>query len=153
MKKFTMDDDGIKALLKRAEYGHISTICKNGYPYTVAVHFIHDEDMIYFHGLPKGQKLDNIARCQKVCFTVDELKNIMRENIESPCTADAEYESVVIFGDAKVITDTEIKSKVLRKIVEKYLPHDPDMPIPQKMENGTAVVGIKIKTITGKYHS
>lgn len=152
MKEFTMKDEAVKALLKRALYGHISTVGGDGYPYTVAVHFVYLNDKIYFHGLPKGQKLDNIAKCSKVCFNVDELTKVMLSGIDSPCKADAEYESVVIIGDAAVVNDIELKRTVLKDIVKKYIPMDPNMPIPGNMENGTAVIEVKIKSITGKYH-
>jgi len=152
MKEFTMKDESVKALLKRALYGHISTIGGDGYPYTVAVHFVYLDDKIFFHGLPKGQKLDNIAKCSKVCFNVDELTKILLSGIDSPCKADSEYESVVIIGDAAVVSDAELKRAVLKEIVRKYVPTGPNMPIPENKENSTAIVEVKIKSITGKYH-
>ena len=152
MKEFTMNDGSVKALLKRAQYGHISTLGEDGYPYAVAVHFVYFDNKIYFHGLPKGQKLDNISRCNKVCFNVDEMTKVMLEGIDSPCKADAEYESVVIRGDAKVIEEIGLKRTILREIIKKYIPQNPNMPVPENMEKGTAVIEVSIKSITGKYH-
>ena len=65
MKDFPMTPEAVTALLKRAAVGRISTIGADGYPYTVAVHFCWDGSAVYFHGLPRGEKLDNIARCQR----------------------------------------------------------------------------------------
>lgn len=152
MKEFTMKDGDIKELLEWSEYGHISTICGNGYPYTVAVHYVYVDNRIYIHGLPKGQKIDNIENCSKVCFTVDEMTSLMLEDIDSPCKADTEYESVVIFGDASIVSDLDVKNRILNEFVRKYIPDD-DLPIPPNMLAGTAVIEIQIKKMTGKYHS
>jgi len=152
MKEFTMEEGAIKALLKRAQYGHISTIGSDGYPYAVAVHFVYYNEKIFFHGLPKGEKLDNISKCSKVCFSVDEMKGLMVDGLESPCKAYTEYESVVIRGDARVVEDIVLKQIVLREIIRKYMPLDPEMPVPEKMEGATAVIEVSIGRITGKYH-
>ncbi len=53
MKEFTMKEEDIRELLEWSDYGHISTICSNGYPYTVAVHYVYLNDKIYFHGCLK----------------------------------------------------------------------------------------------------
>ncbi len=79
--------------------------------------------------------------------------DLMLDGIESPCKADTEYESAVVFGDAKMTDDPEVKQKVLREFANKYIPDSDGMEISDNMENGTAVVEITIKKITGKYHS
>ena len=127
MKDFPMTPEAVTALLKRAAVGRISTIGADGYPYTVAVHFCWDGSAVYFHGLPRGEKLDNIARCPKVCFEVSEM--------------------------TALLTDPEEKRAVFGAIVEKYLPHWADKPLPDANVKGTAVVKITPKAITGKYHA
>ena len=80
------------------------------------------------------------------------MSRLMLEDIDSPCKADTEYESVVIIGNARVVEDIGLKRMILREITKKYLPQDPNMPIPENMFNGTAVVEVSIERITGKYH-
>lgn len=153
MKNHQLDKEGCEALLRRAEAGRISTVRSDGYPYTVSVHFLWRDGFIYCHGLNKGEKIENIKRCPKVCFEVSELFKVLTENIDAPCSADAAYESVVIIGDAKLAEDFEEKADILKALVKKYIP---DREFPEMGEaavKNTAVIKIKVREMTGKYHS
>ncbi len=152
MKKFTMTDDAVQNLVARSKVGRISTIGDDGYPYTVAVHFVECGGKIYFHGLNKGEKISNIQSCPKVCFELDEYTALIEDNIASPCEADAEYESVVIRGNAIIVEDFAKKKQVLTKIIEKYAPAHLNLPMTDARINGTAVIEITPVTTTGKYH-
>ncbi|MCD8036492.1 MAG: pyridoxamine 5'-phosphate oxidase family protein [Clostridiales bacterium] len=152
MKEFTMEQNDIDALIARVPAMRISTIDANGYPYTVCVHYIRYDGCFYFHGLPQGEKLDNIARCPKVCLEISELTRIMKEDLPLPCDADAEYESVVVRGDAEVVKDISEKAKVLGLIIDKYVPEMSGFTLPDNMLRGTAVVKVTPVSITGKYH-
>ena len=153
MKEFTMKKEAVDKLLAKQSAGTISTNGSDGYPYTVAVHFVCLDGKIYFHGLPAGEKLENIRQNPKVCFYIYKLTGIISENIEIPCKADAEYESVCIRGNASIMHDDRRKSFILGKIVEKYTPDLAASDIPDSMVSGTAVVEITPESITGKYHA
>ena len=152
MMKFTLDSDSVERVLTDSAVGRISTVGADGYPYTVSVHYWYDGNAVYFHGLPKGEKLDNIKANPKVCFEVSSMKSILApEDERNICTADTEYESVVIRGKAYIMEKRTEKKPVLEKIVEKYLPGAVN-PMPEKRIDGTAVVKIIIESKTGKYH-
>lgn len=104
------------------------------------------------HGLPKGQKIDNVNRNPKACFEVDELFGLLTDNIENACDTEAEYNSVVIVGNASLLEDLDYKHEVLNKLVEKYTPQFAGKELPDKMIKGTAVIEIDIVECTGKYH-
>ena len=152
MKEISMTEQQIQQLLQTAPVGRISTIGKDGYPYTVAVHFWSSGNAIYFHGLNQGEKLENIQQCAKVCFEVDRLDKILSENIPNPCKADAAYESVVIRGDAVLVEDMEEKQKALQQIIIKYVPEQAEGKLLPSMIQAVAVVKVCIHNITGKYH-
>ncbi len=152
MKKFTMMPQAVEKLLETSQVGRLSTIGGDGYPYTVAVHYWYDGQAVYFHGLPVGEKLENIDRNPKVCFETSRLIGIMdpKTNI---CTADAEYESVVIRGQAARVEEYADKKAILEKIVAKYFPQLETYEMPDNAINGTAVVKITVENKTGKYHN
>lgn len=153
MKNYEMDKEKCEALLKRAMTGRISTVRADGYPYTVAVHFIWENGSIYFHGLNKGDKIDNIRHCPKVCFETSELSGLLTENITVPCKADTAYESVVIIGNAEIVSDTEKKTEVLNAFVKKYIPDRKLSDMSEAAVKSTAVIKINGLAMTGKYHS
>lgn len=141
----------MEALLREAPVGRISTLGADGYPYTVAVHFVYLDGKIYFHGLNAGRKLENIARCPRVCFETDALDGILAEDLQTPCGADAAYRSVVIAGDAAPVEDAE-KGRPLAALVEKYTPQWAHLEMPGARIRGTAVVEITPVSMTGKKH-
>ena len=152
MKEFHLSEERVNEILNFSPTGSISTIGYDGYPYTVAVHYVYLNGNIYFHGLPKGEKLDNIKREPKVCFYIYDFKKILKDGIVSPCKADCQYESVCVRGQAFIVHDINEKQSALNAIVEKYTPQFSGFNIPKEMLNGTCVVKIVIDSVTGKYH-
>lgn len=142
----------IDDLLHRAEVARIGTINKNGSPYVLPMHFVYFEDKIYLHGLPRGQKIDNIRANSNVCFEVDEMLSLLCENVENPCDVNTEFNSVIVQGSAKIINDLDEKRLALQKIVEKFTPHLKDMEMPVGMIGGTAVIRIDMDECVGRYY-
>ena len=60
----------IEDILINGEYGTLSTIGDNGYPYIVPLNYIYYNNSIYFHCAKDGHKLENIRQSNKVCFCV-----------------------------------------------------------------------------------
>ena len=60
-----------ESILSAGEYGVLSTVGEDGYPYGVPVNYIYRNGRIYFHcAALQGKKLKNIQFSDKVCFTV-----------------------------------------------------------------------------------
>lgn len=60
-------------VVRKGEYGVLSTVGEDGKPYAVPLSYVLDEEKkaIYFHGTAAGgQKMDNILANPAVCFTV-----------------------------------------------------------------------------------
>jgi len=107
----------IYELLDTAEYGFVSLgTSENGYAYGIPINYAYDKEgnTLYFHGAPEGQKTDEIKRNNKVSFcVVGETQPLAKE-------FSTIYESVIIFGDAEIISDDDEKRKALRLLVRKY---------------------------------
>ena len=151
MRNHQMDRAGIDALLERGRVAAIATVGDDGKPYVVPIHYVYHDGALYFHGLPKGQKIDNIRANGAVSLTVHEMKSLLVEG-ETPCDVNTEYECVVVGGTAELLEDVAEKASVLRLIVGKYMPDMLDAPMPDSMVNGTAVVRVTISDVTGKYY-
>ena len=152
MKEFTMTPEATLALLGRGQVGVLSTSGADGAPYGVPVHYLWQDGKLWFHGLPAGEKLENIARDHRVCFTVWEFGGILTEGAENPCQAEAAYECAVLRGKARLVDDPAEKRRVFLAITEKYAPELLDLPIPEARIAGTALVEVTPVTLTGKYH-
>lgn len=152
MKNYKLTKEQVDELLTRTEDCVLAMQGSDGFPYAVPMNFVYTNDKIYMHGLPKGQKIENIEMNSKVCVEVHEMIGLLDENVDAACDVNVKYESVIILGYAKIIKDTFLKTEVLNKIVKKYTPQFSEVVLPEKMINGTAVIEVEIKECTGKYY-
>lgn len=152
MKTHQLTAEQTVQVLERAVTGCLATVNQNGSPYVVPVHFVYYEGNIYIHGLPKGQKIDNIKRYPAVSMTVFEMNGLLLDPDGKPCDTNTSYSSAVISGRAALIDNLELKEKILKNIVVKYTPDLSERPLPENMVRGTAVIQISIDELTGKYY-
>ena len=153
MKTHPMTKEAVEALLTRAQVGTVSTLDEDGSPYAVPVHFVYLDGTVCFHGLPKGQKIDNLKARPQVCFTAWDMQGFLMDPEGRPCDTNTKYESVVAKGEASVLTDLAEKQAVLEAIIAKYTPDLVGTPLPENMLRGTAVVKIEVAKLTGKYYA
>lgn len=150
MKKYPLTQEQSAALLLRESVGRLGTIGEGGYPYIVPVHYVYLDGCIYVHGLMAGMKVDNIRRDPRVSFEVDSLLSLVHADL--PCDTNTGYESVIIRGKAAFVEDTEKKTAVLDAIVMKYTPRHAGKAFPETVLRKTAVIGISVDLLTGKYY-
>lgn len=132
--------DEAEILLKTCDYGVLSTIGDNGFPYGAPFNFYYSNENIYIL-TTEGYKVDNILGNDKVSFCiVAEAKEISTE-------VSTYYESVIVFGRAKVITDAEAESAIA-SIKRKYNINGKVSKIKDK--DDVVVLKIQIEFETGK---
>lgn len=152
MKDHPMSPAQIDALLTVSAVGTLATLDADGSPYALPVHFIWEDGRVYIHGLPQGQKLDNIARDGRVSFMTYRMDGLLMPDNDIPCDVNTRYESVVIRGVAALVEDADRKVSILRRIVAKYTPQLANRPLPEAMVACTAVIEVTPNTISGKYY-
>ncbi|MGI6705004.1 MAG: pyridoxamine 5'-phosphate oxidase family protein [Clostridia bacterium] len=118
MRKMRRQDRAIShqeavELLKRSQYGILSTVDADGRPYGVPLNYVYHNDSIYFHCAPVGHKLDNIRDNGKVSFCVVGDAELVPDKLTS------RYESVILFGRASEVDGGE-KEAAFLAMVEKY---------------------------------
>ena len=152
MKNYQLTKEQITDLLERTQDCVLATQGNNGFPYAVPMNFVYYNNKIYMHGLLKGQKIDNIKLNPKVCIEVHEMLGLLYEDIDIACDVNVKYNSVIILGHAKLVTDTDSKREILNIIVSKYTPQFSEKVLPDNMVNGTGVIEVEIIECTGKYY-
>ena len=138
----------IDVILAKAEYGIISSIGANGYPYGVPISYVTMDEKIYFHcAADTGSKVENIRNNPKVCFTVVGYTEPLPEKFATI------YESVIAFGTAKEVED-EVKKAALVKLIEKYSDAymESGLRYIDKLFDKTSIFEISLEHITGKAH-
>ena len=142
--------------LSSQQTGRISSIDENGFPQIIPMNFVFINDTIYIHSHIRGEKLDNIRRNQKVGFEVDKSLEFLPSYFSDPTDAslaDTLYISVVIKGNASIVSDKEEKTNALNGLMKKYQPEGgyesikPDMDVLKEVE----VIKIIPESLRGKY--
>lgn len=136
--------------LQQATVGRLATVDEDGYPVIKAVNFVYQDGCIYFHGAPEGEKLDDIARCDRVGFEVDHVIAVTPPP-ERGCQTHCLYRSVIVRGRARVLDGPEdgaAKVRALEALIAKYADASPEMEAASV--RGTAVVAIAVERMTGK---
>lgn len=109
-----MNNDEAKKILQEEVYGTLATIGAKGYPHSIPLNYVYENDAIYFHSAPEGLKIDNIKFNNKVAFSVVTGVNVLPEKFYT------EFASVVVYGQAVEIADEEEKRRVLSLLINKY---------------------------------
>ena len=148
--------DKVKEFLQQEHVGRISTIDENGYPQIIPMNFVFLNDIVYMHSHPRGEKIQNFKRNDKVGFEVDRELEFLPSYFEDPknaSLADTLYISVVIKGIASLVNDRDEKTLALNGLMKKYQPEGGYDPIISDMRvlDGVAVIKIIPKSLHGKY--
>lgn len=146
----------IKEFLSEEHVGRIASIDENGYPQVIPMNFVFYDDFIYMHSYPKGEKLENIIRDNRVGFEVDRELEFLPSYFSHPTDAsqaDTLYVSVVIKGKAILVEDYHEKAMGLNAMMKKYQPEGGYEPLQKDDLVLDAVTVIKVipKSIKGKY--
>ncbi len=110
-KKLT--DQEMLTILENAEYGVLSTVGEDGYPYGVPVNFVYKDGDIFFHCALEGHKLENISFNNKVSFCVTTDVELI------PKQFNTKFKSVIAFGIAEEVTGQD-KTDIFMLIIEKF---------------------------------
>lgn len=142
------------------EPGILGTINSDGWPELTPLNFVYHNDCLYFHGSVAGQKMKNMKADHRVTFAVAKEYAIVPSSFTNPelaCPATAFFKSVLIKGDAEVLTDLTEKAEALSAFMRKlqpeggYDPIEPENPAYTGQIKSTSVVRITVHELSAKY--
>ncbi len=146
LKSQQLSEEETIALLDAGEYGVLSTIGANGYPYGVPINYIYDDGKIYIHSAVEGHKLRNFEHDSHVSFCVVAEAELLQEDVNTM------FKSVIAFGKIKELTAMEDKQRVfelmIRKLCPDYIPSG--LEYVEENKHLARVYEIEIEHITGK---
>ena len=104
-------------ILRSAEVCRVA-FCSENWPYIVPMNFGCGDESLYFHCATEGTKLDLLQANANVCFEVE--ANVKIVPSVRPCDWSVTYQSVIGFGRAVLIKDTEEKKLAMRALLAQY---------------------------------
>ena len=146
-KKQKLTDEECVKILKEELRGVLSVLGDDDYPYGMPInHYYCEADgKIYFHGGPKGHKIDAMRRHDKVSFCVYD-QGFVREGEWA-----LNIKSVIVFGRIEFVEDREkvyeISAELSRKFTvdEEYIKYEIEHSGP-----GTLMFALVPEHMTGK---
>ena len=150
---YARDDAWIRAFLRAARVGHIAST-QDGQPFINPSTFWFDEEnhQIIFHSNVAGRIRSNIEANPKVCFEASELGKMLPSNVALEFSL--QFRSVIVFGAARLVTDSVEARRVLYRLIQKYFPAmkpgEEFREITDKELRSTSVYAIQIEEWSGK---
>ncbi len=132
-------------ILRKGEYGVLSTSDNSNQPYGVPLSYALIDDEIFFHSATEGHKLENIAANSKVSFCVVGPTEVL------PAKFSTKYECAIVYGTATIINGDE-KHAALFALIEKYSPDflESGREYIKRYFNQTTLIKLSIDHLTGK---
>ena len=146
MRRFKQElpQDEVLRILKEGKVAIWAVDGDNGYPYAVPLNYVYDNGYIYIHSAVQGHKIDAIKRNPKCSVCIVDKDEIVPEEFTSY------FRSVIAFGIAEIVDNTEAKIVALKLLCDKYCAGiDPTAEIDRFLKT-VAIVRIKIEKVTGK---
>lgn len=143
----------IERLLDSQYVAHVGFIDPDiNQPFVVPMGFARDGGRILIHGSSGSRIMMSIAKAIDLCVTVTQLNAIVVAR--SAFNSSMNYESVMIFGKARVLTDDE-KLLSLEKISNKLIPGlwDYGRPMTKKESAATLIVELSLDKVSAKARS
>lgn len=144
------DKATVYGILDRHFLIHIAFVDR-GQPFIIPTAYARDQDSILIHGSVASRMLKAITSAgAHVCGAVTSMQAMVLA--KSAFHHSINYESVVIFGKAALVTDQEEKNGALFKIMEHLTPGrwDESRPPNEKELRATSVVKISIDEASAK---
>ena len=139
------DRKTIDEILRQATVCRLG-LCEGGMPYVVPLSYGHEDDCLYFHSATEGRKMEIIKANSRVCFEVDVDHELIPA--DTACNWTVRFRSVIGFGKARLVEDTEEKRRALDVILEHY--SDRSYDYAEGALDKVAVIRVQIENITGK---
>lgn len=118
-KRGVFDHDSIYGILDEGFICHVGFVAE-GQPFVIPTGYARVEDNIYIHGSQASRMLRNLEKGIDVCLTVTLVDGLVLAR--SAFHHSMNYRSVVVFGQATLVSDAEEKLEALRALSDHMIP-------------------------------
>lgn len=111
-----MEDEDVQRILRENNHGVLATVSEDGSPYANPVSYVWYKDAVWFHSASQGHKVENIARDNRVAFTIIGKVDMLRPKPE------VYFESVIVFGKCEKVTEYEQQVEGMVELMKIFMP-------------------------------
>ena len=139
------DIASIEEIIRKAQVCRLA-LSENDRPYIIPLCFGYKDKTLYFHSAREGKKLRILKKNNNVCFEIDTDRELIKG--KKACSCSMKYRSVIGFGKAELIEETELKRRALNIIMQNYF--EGFFKYPDEAVNNTVIIKVEIESMTGK---
>ena len=146
-KKQALSQQEIAQILQQETSGVLALIGDEVYPYAVPISYVYDGEKLYFHSAKSGHKLDAIQQNANASFCVVAKDTVVPEEYTTY------FQSVIVFGQIRLIQDERAKRAAIEKLAGKYAPEATTMELEQEINrewNPLCLLEMTIDHVTEK---
>jgi nitroimidazol reductase NimA-like FMN-containing flavoprotein (pyridoxamine 5'-phosphate oxidase superfamily) len=136
----------LESILRRAAVCRLG-LSENNTPYVVPLNFGYRANCLYFHSAREGRKINIIHKNNRVCFEVEFEAELIQA--EKACDWGMKYISLIGFGKAYLVENSEEKREALNIILEHYSGRR-SFDYSEKDLKRVVIIKVKIGSMTGK---
>ena len=108
-------------IIKNCDSCALSMVDLNGKPYVVMMNFGYKDGFIYFHGDPKGKKMEIMRNNPNVCITMSTDHSLYHQSENVACSYGMNYKSIIAEGQIEFIENFDEKVDALDIIMGQYV--------------------------------
>lgn len=142
--KITSSEE-VEAVIRQSNVCRLG-LCDGDTPYVVPLNFGYEDGKFYFHSAAEGRKVELLKANPKVCLEFD--MELGMVSAEKACNWGIRYKSVIVTGQATVLSSLGEKMQALGIIMKNYT--DQDYTFPEKVVGNTFVFVVDAQEISGK---
>ena len=148
-KRAHYDRETVHAILDAGAMCHVGYVI-DGEPYVTPTAYWRKGERVYWHGSSASRMLRTIAAGSPVCLTVTHLDGLVMAR--SAFHHSVNYRSVMVFGNATVVTDRDAKLAALEDFVERLYPGRwaELRPVNEQELKATTVLGMDLSEASAK---
>lgn len=134
------------AVLERGTSGVLAVAGEEAYPYAVPLSYVYYDDKLFFHCALTGHKLEAITQNNRVSFCVIDQDQVAPEEYTTY------FRSVIVFGRARILHQSEEKRAALMHLAEKYSPAHEQGRLAEidRLFQAVCMVEVEIDHLSGK---
>lgn len=146
------DLDSARAVLDAGLVCHVGFVAASE-PFVIPMLYVRDGDRLLLHGAVASRLMRRLAAGMPVCATVTHLDGLVLA--ASAFHHSANYRSVAVFGNARLIENPEVKAGALDLLIEGLVPgrSRDARPADGKELNATAVIELPLRRVSVKSRS
>ena len=143
------DRDEVYAVLDAGFICHVG-FAVEGQPYVVPTSYWRKDDLVYFHGSAASRMLRTLSGGVQVCLTATQLDGLVLAR--SGFHHSINYRSVMVLGNAALVSDNDEKATAFKDFVDYVLPGRwPEIRLPDEQEmKATSVLRLAIEEASVK---